>query len=232
MGFTGMNVSHIFTDVYQSITIKLNVTDKAGNYANITFPTRINVGDRPDLRVEGDTISFSPENPEEGQTITISINITNHGQVDATNVNVRFCYKKDITADAEEFNISGTVRLYDSNGTLIASPVIKVDETVTAKIEWKPSKGNYTIGVNATASNEYFLDDNNNFPYLHISYVNVVEAGWVRMAQYGAIIAIIILVPLIIYVLRKKGLIIYVLRKKGLLGREVKVKEKKKKKKK
>jgi hypothetical protein len=49
-----------------------------------------------------------------------------------------------------------------------------------------------------------------------------VEAGWVRMAQYGAIIAIIILVPLIIYVLRKKG----------LLGREVKVKEKKKKKKK
>jgi hypothetical protein len=197
----GMNVSHTFADT-GTFNVTLNVTDTSGNYAESTQSVIVspNSSARPDLRVIDGSFVATPSGPEEGSTVTLSVNITNKkDRAVANNVVVNFT----AIIDDEQIPIQGTVTFYDSGGTQISqsSVTINPNETVTAKISWVPSKmGNFTIKINATATNEHsgtMLDNT------ITAYVNVSEAGWKRILIYALIIIVPIIIFLLIYLRRK-----------------------------
>ena len=185
----GNYVSHVYTAVGTFHT-SLNVTDLTGNSKIAPKAITVVAGPRPNLRV--DSVTYDPGNFTEDKSGTILVNLTNTGSRQATGIVVTFILVKE---DGTEKLLGTSSDMY--NGT-IAVEVVEVGGKVQVKFKWTfDNKGTYKIKVNVTCVNQltvtkYTAPD-----------LTVEEAGWKKPALWGGAIAVIILVPLAIYLSRK-----------------------------
>jgi PKD repeat protein len=185
---TGVNVTHSFAAI-KTFTIKLTVTDKSGNSANLTKQIVITSSPRPDLRVT--SLVFDPAIFTEGEIGTMKLNVTNVGNANATNIVATF-YKMTLTGQKQPLGTSSIL-----NGTVGGQLLPGHYGIIT--FQWRAdTKGNYTIYVEVTASGEISKNDNS-----YTTSLTVKEAGWKAAAIYGGIFAVIIVVIILVY-MRKR----------------------------
>jgi len=182
------NVTHNYTKV-GSYIVRLNVTDKSDNYQAQAKNVQIVSGPRPNMRI--DTVYFDPEVFTEGKSGWIYVNMTNTGSANATQITLTFYYE---TASGTE-KVIGTSTDITLNGTAVT--LVQPGQQVQAKFSWSPgAKGTYTIKVNVTSSeqlqeHQYLMSGD--------KALKVNEAGWKKVALWGGVAAVIILVPLLLY---------------------------------
>ena len=182
------NVSHNYTKV-GSYIVRLNVTDLTGNYQAQAKNLQIVSGPRPNMRI--DVVYFDPEVFTEGKSGWIYVNMTNTGSANATQVTLTFYYE---TASGTE-KVIGTTTDITLNGTAVSQ--VQPGEQVQAKFSWSPgAKGTYTIKVNLT-SNEQLQE--HQYVMSGDKALKVNEAGWKKAALWGGVAAVIVLVPLLLY---------------------------------
>ncbi|MDH7509119.1 MAG: PKD domain-containing protein, partial [Methanomassiliicoccales archaeon] len=185
---TGVNVTHSFAAI-KTFTIKLTVTDKSGNSANLTKQIVITSSPRPDLRIT--SLVFDPAIFTEGEIGTMKLNVTNVGNANATNIVATF-YKMTLTGQKLPLGTSSIL-----NGTVGGQLLPGHYGIIT--FQWRAdTKGNYTIYVEVTASGEISKGDNS-----YTTSLVVKEAGWKAAAIYGGIFAVIIVVIVLIYMRRR-----------------------------
>jgi PKD repeat protein len=185
-----VNATHNFTNI-KTFTVKLTVTDKSGNSANLTKQLVITSSPRPDLRIV--VLTFTPTQFTEGESGSMILNITNVGNSNATNIVATF-YRMSITG--EKFEL-GTETSLTINGT--PASLLKPNQSGLITFSWTADgKGNYTIYVVVTSDRETNKADNT-----ITSSLTVKEAGWKAAAIYGGIFAVIIVVIVLIY-MRKR----------------------------
>jgi hypothetical protein len=185
----GNYVTHMYTKVGTFHTA-LNVTDVSGNSKKTPKTINVVAGPRPNLRV--DKIIYDPGNWTEDKSSWILVNITNSGSRQATGVVLTFYLVK---SDGTEKLLGTSSTMY--NGTELVQ-VVEVGGKVQVKFQYKfDNKGTYKIKVNVTCDNQltvtkYTAPD-----------LTVKEAGWKKPVLWGGVLAVIILVPLAIYLSRK-----------------------------
>jgi len=182
---TGLyNVTHTYEKT-GNFAVKVNVTDLSDNYKSYTKRITVASGPRPDVRI--DAITFDPDTFEEGQAGYIVVNLTNRGSAAATGVTLTFYIEHP---DGTEELIGTWTQLL--NGTTSVT-TIEIGGTVQAKFPWTPdAKGSYSIRVNVTSTSQLEEDDSTDV-------VDVNEAGWKKIALWGGVVAVIVLVPLLFY---------------------------------
>jgi hypothetical protein len=185
-GVNAWNVTHNYSRT-GSITIRLNVTDLSNNSKVEARIITVNSGPRPKMNI--DAITFDPETSfTEGSAGTITVNLTNTGSASATNIVVQFYM---VRADGTQKLIGEETKVY-LNGTLVDT--VKVGETVQVKFSYSPSsKGTYTIRVNVTCDDQLRLSSKN------APTLTVEQAAWKQYALWGGVAAVIILIPLLLY---------------------------------
>jgi len=187
-----LNVTHNYTRI-GPVTVSLNVTDLEGNYLKTPKVITIAAGPRPNMRI--DRVYYEPGNFTEGKDGFILVNMTNTGSADASNV-VLSLYL---------VNSDGTQKLLTTwdtlwNGTIEVT-VVEVGGKVQAKIPWTfDNKGTYTFKLNVTSENQL---SPNKFTASGDLALHVKEPGWVKVLLWGGVAAVIILVPLAIYLSRR-----------------------------
>lgn len=187
----GNYVSHNYTRV-GTFHVALNVTDLAGNYKKT--PKTINVipGPRPNLRI--DRIYFSPGNWTEGQQGYILVNMTNTGSRPGSNVVVTFILVRD---DGTE-KVLGTSSVMYNATTGLQVQTVEVGGKIQVKFPYTfGTQGGYKIKVNATCENQLVVSK------ATAPELTVKQAGWKKPLLYGGVAAVIILVPLAIYLSRR-----------------------------
>ncbi|MDQ1372129.1 MAG: hypothetical protein QG582_1044 [Candidatus Thermoplasmatota archaeon] len=185
---TGLwNVTHVFEGA-GSFAVRLNVTDTEGNWNGYTKTVTVVSGPRPNLVI--DSITFDPEAFTEGETGYILVNITNRGSAVATEIVLEFAIQN---ADGTEESI-GTWTIILNRTTDAETGTLGIGATAYAKFPYKFSDpGSFTIKVNVTSADQLSVDED-------VGDVTVEEAGWKEIALWGGVLAVIILVPLLIYV--------------------------------
>ncbi len=180
------NVTHIYAKTGQ-ITLKLNVTDLSGNSKIESRLITLNSGPRPKMNI--DAITYDPVSSfTEGSAGTIIVNMTNTGSANATNIVVQFYI---VRADGTQ-KLIGTSSDVTLNGTDVT--LVEVGQTVQVKFRYTPdAKGSYTIRVNVTSTDQ-LRPASKNAPTL-----TVEQAAWKTYALWGGVAAVIILVPLLLY---------------------------------
>lgn len=154
----------------QPYTVTLNVTDRAGNQANVTYLLTVayNTTTRPILTVTNETESTGLTNIEAGNAYTWWVNITNTGGKLSTAHNVQLLLSlTSQTATGPGGNTAGTpgaVTFYNvTKGvvgtTLLGLPIhLAWNQTVRAEVHWTPSAtGTKWLWANATCNNCYVL---------------------------------------------------------------------------
>lgn len=187
MNGTGLwNVTHVFQKA-GSYAVRLNVTDTEGNWNGYTKTVTVVSGPRPNLII--DDVTFDPEEFSEGVTGSIIVNMTNRGSAAATDVVLKFYIEH---ADGtEELLGTWTVVLNGTTGSQVTS--IGIGGTAVAEFPYKfSSPGTYTVRVNVTCDDQLVVDED-------VGEVTVKEAGWKKLALWGGVAAVIILVPLLLY---------------------------------
>jgi hypothetical protein len=182
----GWNVTHNYTRTGQ-MTVTLNVTDLAGNYNIQTRSITILSGPRPNMMI--DAITFNPETHfTEGHAGTILVNMTNKGNLNATNIQISFYI---VTPDGKQ-KLIGTSTTVMLNGTVVDH--VEPGQSVQCQYSYTPSsKGTFTIRVNVTSENQLRLNSKN------APELTVDQPPWVTYALWGGVAAVIILVPLLLY---------------------------------
>jgi PKD repeat protein len=179
------NVTHMYERV-GTFTVMLNVTDTSGNSKNVTKSITVLAGPRPNVQI--DTIYFDTDTYVEGEVGYIWVNLTNKGSAVANSV-VLSVYIVD--ADGTYTLVGTTSKLLNGTSSVTS---IEVGGTVQVKFAWTPdSKGTYKFRVNVTSSNQLVEDS------MSSGEVVVEEAGWKALALWGGIGAVIVLVPLLLY---------------------------------
>lgn len=184
---TGLwNVTHVF-DTADSYAVRLNVTDTEGNWNGYTKTVTVVSGPRPNLII--DDVTFDPEAFTEGTTGYIIVNMTNKGTAAATEIVVKFYIEN---ADGTEDLLgTWTVVLNATTGSETSS--VAMGGTARVEFPYKFSDpGTYTVRVNVTCSDQLVVDED-------VGTVTVDEAGWKKMALWGGVIAVLILVPVLLY---------------------------------
>ncbi|UCE92405.1 MAG: PKD domain-containing protein [Methanobacteriota archaeon] len=186
---TGLwNVTHVFTKV-GTFSVELNVTDTSNNSAFIKRAVKIDPSARPDVQFDGSPY-YEPAEFTEGDQGLIIINLTNKGSAVATGVVVSVY----IVGGDQDTLIGSTSELW--NGTV---PVVQIDigETVQVRFKWTPDKqGTYKLKLNVTSNNQLTVDT---YTTRADESLVVKEAPWKKAALWGGIAAVIILVPLLLY---------------------------------
>lgn len=183
-----VNVTHTYSRI-GSLTTSLNVTDRSGNWYKASKVITIASGPRPNMRI--DRVYFEPGNFTEGKRGYIVVNMTNAGSAAAENVVLTF-YK---------VNPDGTQKLLGTWTQLLngSQPVTVVE--VGGKVQARfpvtfDTKGTYTIKVTVTCTNQLT-------PHVYTASGDnalvVKEAGWKKVALWGGIAGVIVLVPLLLY---------------------------------
>ncbi len=184
----GANVTHNYSLV-GSVTLRLNVTDLSNNSNVQARMLTIVSSPRPNLII--DAITYDPAKAfTEGSTGTIVVNMTNMGNANATGIVLTFYI---VQADGTQKQI-GTATQSDVmlNGTQVS--VVTVGQSVQAKFSYTPSnKGTYTIRVNVTSDNQ-LKTTTKNAPQLVVN-----QPAWKEFALWGGVLAVIILIPLLLY---------------------------------
>jgi hypothetical protein len=192
-GAEGMlNVTHVYTRI-GPITVSLNVTDLSGNYLQAPKQITITSGPRPTVRI--DRVYYEPGNFTEGQSGYIIVNMTNTGSAAANGV-VLSLYL--VNSDGSEKLLTTWDTLL--NGSLEVD-VIEIGGKVQAKIPWTfDNKGTYTFKLNVTSENQL---SPGKYTASGDLALHVKEAGWKKLLLWGGVAAVIILVPLAIYLSRR-----------------------------
>jgi PKD repeat protein len=180
------NVTHNYSRTGQ-ITVKLNVTDLSNNSKVESRLITVNSGPRPKMNI--DVISYDPETSfTEGSAGWILVNLTNTGSANATNIVVNFYI---VRADGTQKLIGTETDVY-LNDTL--KDLVEVGQTVQVRFAYTPdSKGTFTIRVNVTCDDQLRLVSKN------APTLTVEQAAWKTYALWGGVAAVIILVPLLLY---------------------------------
>jgi len=194
---TGSVVNHTYQR-FGKLTVSLNVTDSAGNYDVLARVITINSGPRPKMMV--DRVYYEPLNFTEDSSGFILVNMTNKGTAVATNIVVTF-YK--VNPDGTQDEIAGTYQVL--NATTLLPVENDVGVLVGGKVQVKfectmKNPGTYSIKVVVMSQNQ---SENTTFVASGTSAMNVGEAGWKEIALWGGVLAVIILVPALIYVTRR-----------------------------
>ncbi len=186
----GRNVTHAYAMIGQ-VQVVLNVTDLSGNWLKSSKFITISQGPRPNLRI--DRIYFEPGNFTEDKSGTILVNMTNRGSAVATDVIVYF-YK--VNADGTLDLLGQSSEMYNTTtGAAVTS--VEISGTVQVKFSVSfSSKGTYTLRVNATSDNQ--LKEATSVASGDGALV-VEEAAWKAYALWGGVIAVIVLVPLLLF---------------------------------
>jgi hypothetical protein len=175
----------------KTFTVKLEVTDVAGNKANLTKSLVITSSPRPDLRIV--SMVFSPNPMTEGSAGTIKVNLTNVGNANALAPKVEFYIlsssgSKSKIGESSDMKVNGA-----TNSTLMPAKYGEIS------FGWTPSsKGNFTIVATAVVDNEIVTTDNT-----YTAAITVNEAAWKAIALYGGIFAVIVVV-ILLYFYRKR----------------------------
>ncbi|MEM0449408.1 MAG: PKD domain-containing protein [Methanomassiliicoccales archaeon] len=187
---TGPWVRHAFSAI-KTFTVKLEVTDQAGNKANLTKSIVITSSPRPDLRIV--SMIFDPNPMTEGSAGTIKVNLTNVGSSNALAPKVEF-FILSSSGSKSKIGESSNMRVNDvTNSTLMPGKFGLI------YFSWTPSaKGNFTIVATASVDNEIVTTDNS-----YTAAITVNEAAWKAIALYGGIFAAIVVV-ILLYFYRKR----------------------------
>ncbi|MCX6650329.1 MAG: PKD domain-containing protein [Methanomassiliicoccales archaeon] len=189
---TEQTPSHNFTSI-ATFSVKLVLTDEAGNKGYYNYSLKITTSNRPDIRVNG--VTFDPTKFTEGEKGTIYVNVTNVGSAKAEGLYVQL-FKVNLDGDSKLLTDVGTLWVNDSEATYL-----NIGETGMLRIEYSfDSKGDYTLQVNVTANNEVssVMGDNSNTVSLEVQ-----EASWKAWLLYGGIFAVVIVV-IVLFLFRKK----------------------------
>ena len=192
-GSEGMlNVTHNYTRI-GAVTVSLNVTDLNGNYIKTPKVITISSGPRPNVRI--DRVYYEPGNFTEGKSGYIIVNMTNTGSAAANNV---MLYIYQVNADgSQKLLTTWNTFLNDS----IKVTVVEVGGKAQAMIPWTfDSKGTYTFKLNVTSQDQL---STNKYTASGDLALHVKEAGWKKLLLWGGVAAVIILVPLAIYLSRR-----------------------------
>jgi hypothetical protein len=184
---TGLyNVTHTF-DKAGSYSVRVNVTDTEGNYNGYTKVVTIVSGPRPNVII--DEVTFDPEIFTEGSQGYIIVNLTNRGSAVATNVELNF-YIANLDGTEDKLGEWTTI-LNTTSGTVTTT--IEIGGTAYVRFPYTlDDPGSYTIRVNVTSTDQLLVDED-------VGDVEVKEAGWKKVALWGGVAGVIILVPLLIY---------------------------------
>jgi hypothetical protein len=184
----GANVTHNYSLV-GTVTLRLNVTDLSNNSNVQARALTIVSSPRPNMII--DAITYDPPTAfTEGAAGTIVVNMTNMGNANATGIVVTFYI---VQADGTQKQI-GSASQSDVmlNGTQVS--VVTVGQSVQVKFSYTPSnKGTYAIRVNVTSDNQ-LKTTTKNAPTLTVN-----QAAWKEFALWGGVLAVIILIPLLLY---------------------------------
>jgi PKD repeat protein len=184
------------THAYQAIktfTVKLTLTDNAGNVANTTYSLKIESSARPDLRVG--VVTFDPTKFVEGEDGYIYVNVTNVGTATA----------EGIYGQLYKVNLDGSRKLLTDVSVLLINGTedseLNVGETGQLRFKYSfDSKGDYTLQVNVSADKEVSSKMTDNSATKSLT---VEEAAWKSWLLYGGIFAVIIVV-VVLFLFRKK----------------------------
>jgi PKD repeat protein len=183
---------HNYTSI-KTFTVKLTLTDNAGNEANTTYSLKIESSARPDLRVGA--VTFDPTKFTEGEDGYIYVNVTNVGTAEA----------KGIYGQLYKVNLDGTRKLLTDVSVLLVNDTedneLQIGETGVLRFKYAfDSKGDYTLQVNVSANDEVpsKMTDNSATKSLTVD-----EAAWKSWLLYGGIFAVIIVV-VVLFLFRKK----------------------------
>ncbi|MDH3365068.1 MAG: PKD domain-containing protein [Thermoplasmata archaeon] len=186
---TGLvNVTHVFKQV-TTFSVELNVTDSSNNSAFKKHSVKIETSPRPNVMIDGD-IYYEPAEFTEGKSGYIIVNLTNKGSAVATGVVVTFY----IVDEESETRIGTTSKILNDS---IEATQIEVGGKVQVKFAWTPeNRGTYKIKVNVTSTDQLVTHSKTT----RVDQALVVkEAPWKKAALWGGIAAVIILVPLLLY---------------------------------
>jgi hypothetical protein len=187
-----LNVTHNYTRI-GPVTVSLNVTDLNGNYLKTPKVIQIASGPRPNVRI--DRVYYEPGNFTEGEKGYIYVNMTNTGNAAASNV---MLYIYQVNADGTQ-KLLTTWNTFLNDSSIVT--VVEVGGKVQAKIPWTfDNKGTYTFKVNVTSQNQL---STNKYTASGDLALHVNEAGWKKILLWGGVAAVIILVPLAIYLSRR-----------------------------
>jgi PKD repeat protein len=187
------NTGPVVTHKYQNIktyTVKLEVTDLAGNKANATKTLVITSQPRPDLRIV--SVRADPNPMTEGSGGKFIVNVTNVGNADANVITVTVYI---LNSDGTKSTIGSTTVMTNRPGNTTLTP----GKFGMFEVSWTPSgKGNYTIIAEASVEGEINRADNS-----YTTAITVNEATWKAIALYGGIFAVIVVV-IVLYYYRKR----------------------------
>ena len=183
---------HSYSEI-KTFTVKLTLTDNAGNVANTTYSLKVESSARPDLRVGA--VTFDPTKFVEGEDGYIYVNVTNVGTADA----------KGIYGQLYKVNLDGTRKLLTDVSVLLVNDTedneLKIGETGQLRFKYAfDSKGDYTLQVNVSANNEVASKMTDNSATKSLT---VEEAAWKAWLLYGGIFAVSIVV-VVLFLFRKK----------------------------
>jgi PKD repeat protein len=186
---TGLwNVTYVYQNV-GTFTVTLNVTDSSNNTGMIKRSVRIESSARPNVVIDG-AIYFEPAEFTEGEQGFMIVNLTNKGSAIATNVVLTFYI---VGEDSDELIDTWSQLL---NGTQVVT-TIEVGGKVQVKFPWTPdARGTYKIKVNVTSQDQLVVDSRIT---KSDEALVVKEAPWKQWALWGGIAAVIILIPVLLY---------------------------------
>ena len=197
-GLDFVNVTHTYS-APKSYTVSLNVTDTTGNYKKSPKIIQVGQGLRPKYTVDRvyysmDASAFTDGksgNFTEDKTGYIIVNMTNSGSLYATNIQISFYI---IKADGTE-ELLGTWTEIRNATTGEITTNVSVGGKVQVRFPWSfDTKGTYTIKVNVTADEQLTPTI-----YTSADKLTVKEAGWKQIVLWVGVIAVLILVPALIY---------------------------------
>lgn len=203
---SGVNVSHTYTDS-GTFDVVLNVTDRAGNEGNATRSIVVGVdpSKRPDLQIEPNVMHIEPASPEESTffgsvSLFITFNVTNVlERAPATDVQVSFFAFQFGQSPGDPVPIIPVFK--DMNGTLTDN-TLDPGETKIVEFTWITGPlGNYTLRANVTDIDEpeLFIGPRNTVE----RQVDVREAAWKQPLLIGSIIAVIVGIPVALFLRRR-----------------------------
>ncbi len=186
------NPTHAFQAI-KTFTVKLTLTDNAGNEANTTYSLKIESSARPDLRMG--VVTFDPTKFTEGEDGYIYVNVTNVGTATA----------EGIYGQLYKVNLDGTRKMLTDVSVLLVNDTedseLQVGETGQLRFKYSfDSKGDYTLQVNVSADKEVSSKMTDNSATKSLT---VEEAAWKSWLLYGGIFAVIIVV-VVLFLFRKK----------------------------
>jgi PKD repeat protein len=184
------NVTHVYEGV-GGFTVTLNVTDSSNNTGMIKRAVVIETSERPNVMFDG-PIYYEPAEFTEGSEGLIIVNLTNKGSAVATNVVVTFY----IVSEGEDGDELIGTRTQLLNGSQVVS-TIEIGGKVQVKFPWTPdSRGTYKIKVNVTSAEQLVTQSQTTMSGNHLV---VKEAPWKQWALWGGVIAVIVLIPVLLY---------------------------------